>query len=510
MAQGRFAAPKKKKQPPFPFKKIALYLGITAAVLSAAVGGFFLIQAVTDPLDCRMAEGVSIGGLDVSGMKKGEAKKALTAALEETLMTQALTVTLPDESFSLSPAALEFEVDVSRAIRDAYAIGRKTSPEDTALGLNAYLTMNDAPIREALLYYANTYDTDLTAPSYSLEGSAPALETSSFDAAAPCQILYLTAGLPDYHLDQNAAFERISQAFDGAIGLAQANAYLVDFQYAPEALPDALDIDALFEEFCVAAADDSLSMETYQLIPGSYGYGFDLEQAKEAFSALAYGETFSVAMEYTEPEILGDEVYFRDVLGSCETKHSTNENRNTNLRLLCEALNGVIVEPGEELSYNETVGERTEEKGYKPAPAYSGNRLVDSVGGGVCQGSSTLYNCVLLADLEVVTRLCHGATVSYLPIGLDAAVNWGTTDFVFRNNWNFPVKIEAEVSDGYVKMKILGTDEKDYYIKMTSGYDDSNEGYITAVSYKNKYDKETDELISKEREAFSTYYTNIG
>jgi vancomycin resistance protein YoaR len=210
------------------------------------------------------------------------------------------------------------------------------------------------------------------------------------------------------------------------------------------------------------------------------------------------------------PEIYGEGVYFRNLLGSCETKHNTNENRNTNLRILCEALNGKIIQPGEEFSYNECLGERTEEKGYKPAPAYSGSRLVDSVGGGVCQGSSTLYNCVLLADLEVVTRLCHGATVSYLPIGLDAAVNWGTTDFVFRNNWNFPVKIEAEVSDGYVKMKILGTDEKDYYIKMTSGYDDSHDGYITAVSYKNKYSKETDELISKEREAFSTYYTNIG
>lgn len=508
MAKGRFAAQKKKM--PFPIKKAALIVGITAAILAAVIGGFFLIRAVTDPLDSRMAEGVSIGGLDVGGMKKGEAKKALTSALDETLLSQALTVILPDESFSLSPAALEFEVDISLAIQDAYAIGRKTFPEDTALGLSAYLTMNDAPIREALQYYANTYDTDLTAPSYTLTGDAPALETSSFDAEAPCQMLHLTAGLPDYHLDRDAAYDAICQAYDNAIGLAQSGAYQTEFHYEPEALPEALDIDALTKEYCVVAVDDSLSMETYQLIPGSYGYGFDASQAKTDFAKLDYGETLSMPMQYSEPEILGDEVYFRDVLGSCETKHSKNENRNTNLRLLCAALNGVIVEPGEELSYNETVGERTAEKGYKPAPAYSGNRLVDSIGGGVCQGSSTLYNCVLLADLEVVTRLCHGATVSYLPIGLDAAVNWGTTDFVFRNNWNFPVKIEAEVADGFVKMKILGTDEKDYYIKMTSGYDDSNDGYIMAVSYKNKYDKETDELISKEREAFSTYYTNIG
>ena len=145
-----------------------------------------------------------------------------------------------------------------------------------------------------------------------------------------------------------------------------------------------------------------------------------------------------------------------------------------------------------------------------PAPAYPGNRLTDAIGGGVCQGSSTLYNCVLLADLEVVARSCHGATVAYLPMGLDAAVNWGTTDFQFRNNFHFPVKIEAETTEDLVKMRILGTDEKDYYIKMTSSYDDSREDVIYAVSYKNKYSKATGELISKNREAFSTYYRNIG
>ena len=128
----------------------------------------------------------------------------------------------------------------------------------------------------------------------------------------------------------------------------------------------------------------------------------------------------------------------------------------------------------------------------------------------MCQGSSTLYNCVLLADLEVVARSCHGATIAYLPLGLDAAVNWGTTDFQFRNNFHFPVKIEAETTVDLVKMRILGTDEKDYYIEMTSGYDDSREDVIYAVSYKNKYSKETGELISKDREAFSTYYRNVG
>ena len=98
---------------------------------------------------------------------------------------------------------------------------------------------------------------------------------------------------------------------------------------------------------------------------------------------------------------------------------------------------------------NDVLGERTVERGYKPAPAYSGNRLVNSPGGGVCQGSTTLYNCVLLADLEVVFRACHGAKVGYVPLGLDCAINYLTTDFQFKNNFHFPIQIRAGMEDGY-------------------------------------------------------------
>ena len=106
-------------------------------------------------------------------------------------------------------------------------------------------------------------------------------------------------------------------------------------------------------------------------------------------------------------------------------------------------------------------------------------------------------------------RACHGASVSYVPPGLDATVNWGTTDFQFRNNFHFPIMIRAEVAEGYVKMQLLGTDEKDYYIKMEtrSGEDDLA---VYARSYRCRYSNDTDELLSRDFEAYSTYYKNIG
>lgn len=505
----------------FPKSKIGK-LCIVLLVLLAIVGGFFAVRTLSDPYGCRILDGVSIAGLDVGGMTQGEARKALKEAAEEVLTGQELVVCLPGASLSLSSADTCIRLDCRKAVKEAYAIGRTGTREERLsaaqavrddghqMGILPYLTYDTAYIQQALEAYARQYDTELTQPSCRLEGAMPDLSTDGHPEDAPCQTLLLTLGTPEAHLDVAAALEQIAGVYDRAFAAAAADGYRVTVEVIPDSVPREPDLDAIFDEFCIAPVDDTLDMQTYQLVPGSYGCRFDPEAARKLARDTAWGDTISIPMEYVEPDILGEEVYFRDVLGSCETKHNNNENRNTNLRLLCEALNGVVLEPGQEFSYNDTLGERTAEKGYKPAPAYSGNRLTDAIGGGVCQGSTTLYNCVLLADLEVVFRACHGAAVSYVPIGLDAAVNWGTTDFRFRNSSHFPIKITAEVSDGYVKMQILGTDEKDYYIKMTSGYGDSNEKVIYAVSYKCRYDKETDELISKEREAFSSYYRNIG
>ena len=489
------------------------YMKILLIVLGLliVVGGCFLLRLALDPYDNRMVENVSIGGLDVGGMTRREAREALKSAAEESLLSQPLSVELPEDTLSLSPVDAGLELNIRKAVNAAFKVGRtEETNADTVcdVGLLTYLTLDEAYIRGLLEAYAAQHNTDLTQSEYRLEGDMPALSTEN-GTAAPCQTLQITLGLPTAHLNVEDAYGSILSEYDKAIGEWQSETYGLNLEVPAAAVPEAPDLEAIYEELYIAPVNDSLDMEAYVPVAGSYGYRFDLEAAQKAVSAAEYGETVSIPMAYEEPEIIGEGVYFRDVLGSCETKHNTNENRNTNLRLLCAALDGVILQPGEEFSYNETVGERTAERGYKPAPAYSGTRLTDSIGGGVCQGSTTLYNCVLLADLEVVHRLCHGATVTYVPLGLDATVNWGTTDFKFRNNFHFPIKLQAEVADGYVKMKILGTDEKDYYIKMESRWSDDDVA-IYAVSYKCKYDKETDELISRDREAFSTYYKNIG
>ena len=486
-------------------KKLPVILAAVVAGMALLTGIVFGCQALFDPNDNLIYDGVTIGGLDVGGMTRREAREALKSSALETVLVEELTVELPKDSLVLRPYALGMELDVRGAVRTAFRYGRTEEEIVADIDLLPYLTLNEEAIRAAFQAYADTYDTDLTEHSYHMEGEMPELFTLSAAADIPCQTLQVTLGLPTSHLDVDAAVAAVMWEYDQAIGYCQEGTYGVTVDVPDAEIPASPDLEALYQEFYVAPENDSLDMENYGFVYGSYGYHFDMEAAARALATVGYGETVSIPMECIEPEIKGEGVYFRDVLGYCDTKHNTNENRNNNLRLLCAALDGVILQPGEDFSYNETVGERTTERGYLPAPAYSGKRLVDSVGGGVCQGSSTLYNCVLIADLEVTNRVCHGASINYLPLGLDATVNWGTTDFCFRNSANFPIMLKAEVSDGYVRMKILGTDEKDYYVKLEAR--SWTEGDVTyANSYMHKYSKETDELISTERIAHSTYY----
>ena len=476
--------------------------GIAALLVLILLAACFLFLRITDPFDCRIVQGVTIDGVQVGGMTKHEARKALQSAAEERLLSQPLTVILPEEVWNLNPA--ELELDIRKAVKDAYAIGRKQNSDERSLSLESYLSIPLESLRTRLEAYAQDYNTTFLPSEHYLVGDVPDLSEAGFDADAPCQQIVITIGVPESHLDVEAALTQIQNAYHQGIS-AEPGAYRVELSMVIDRLPDDPDWEAIHAKYTREAVNADVDMQSYTVTPAAYGQSFDLDAFRNRPAPTNWGQTISIPLYYQTPEILSDMVYFRDVLGSCETRHTDDENRNTNLRLVCEILDGYILQPGEEFSYNGVVGERTPERGFKTATAYSGTRVIKDFGGGVCQGSSTLYNCVLLADMEVTDRVCHGYTVGYLPIGLDAAVNWATkTDFKFRNNFHFPVQIKAKLEDGYMKMQILGVDEKDYYVEMRSGRSDE-EHRIYSNSYKYKYDKETGELISKELEARSSY-----
>ena len=149
------------------------------------------------------------------------------------------------------------------------------------------------------------------------------------------------------------------------------------------------------------------------------------------------------------------------MLATYSTKYDgANINRTNNLELACEKINDKIVLAGETFSYNKTLGARTIADGYKEAKVYENGEVVDGIGGGICQVSSTLYNSVLMANMEIIERKNHQFVTSYTPAGRDATVVYGQTDFKFKNTRTYAIKIKATCSNGIITISIYGIKEE--------------------------------------------------
>ena len=208
--------------------------------------------------------------------------------------------------------------------------------------------------------------------------------------------------------------------------------------------PDEIDVEKIRNEIYKEPQDAYITKNptTVNTHVNGVDFAVSIEEAKEIVSEDK--EEYVIPLKITIPEKklsdLGKEA-FPDELGTYTTRYDpTNKNRSNNLEISAEKINGTIIMPGETFSYNQTVGERTIKEGYKEAGAYAGGKVVQSVGGGICQTSSTLYNAALLANLEIVDRSNHQFLTSYVTASRDATVSWGSIDFQFKNNRTYPIK----------------------------------------------------------------------
>ena len=494
---------------------------ITAALLIA--GGLCVYGALFGSLfdDYLTMGDVSIAGVSLEGMTKREAKEALRqTAYTETPMV----ITVLETSVTLTPADTAIAPDMDRAVNGAFRSG-----STGVFDVTPYLNLDLAVVRGAADTLGTQYNKDLKQTVCAVEGQAPSLLLGEEDDDPNSMTLVLTLGTPALGLDVEVLYQQILDAYSTCTFTVTGQCSIMD--------PEMPDLDALYAQHAIAPVDAVMDMKTFDITPEIYGYGFDLENAKARLASAQYGQTLRFPFTRIIPEVTLESlkaILYRDVLGSCKTPYSgsDNNNRNTNLNLACQAINGKIIYPGQTFTYNYTLGERTAARGYKPAASYVNGKTVDTYGGGICQVSSTLYYCTLIANLEIVERWPHGYISSYIDPGMDASVSWNSGDFRFRNNTSYPIRIEAYRRNGYVYVQLVGTDEKDYYVKMSyktlsstkyetvyeeikeeenkQGYKDGQvlvtpyTGY-KVNTYKNKYSKATNELISSELEATSNY-----
>ncbi|MDO5715776.1 MAG: VanW family protein [Tissierellia bacterium] len=206
------------------------------------------------------------------------------------------------------------------------------------------------------------------------------------------------------------------------------------------------------------------------LYPEEIGQYLDLTETKEMLKDNIVPEkVFELPIYTKEAEIKS--AYFDGIdklIGEYTTDFSSSEkNRKSNIAIGAKFFNNILLKPGDILSFNKTVGEISEANGFKNAGVILNGEFDRGLGGGICQVSTTMYNAVIRADLEVVERYNHSRPIAYVPLGTDAAVVMDYKDLRFKNNTNHPIYIKTETDDREVTFKIFGNSkDRDYEVNI--------------------------------------------
>ncbi|MDD6307937.1 MAG: VanW family protein [Clostridia bacterium] len=399
----------------------------------------------------KVCRGVSVVGVSLSGLSAEKAEEKLRRELPEDVFNTPIHLSLGDVKKTVVPAdflaAYDYKGTVENALQYAHKgnyfsrIGAAMRTWFAKKKIPASISYDEAAYQDMLHTLLDDVGEKVT--EYSWE--------------AKDEKLIVTNGSPGLLPDEKS----VSDAILRTIGMGGTEKEIVFPKEHRE--PAALEADALYDEVYAEAADASYVIENGKVVlhPHVVGMRFDKEQAEKEIKAhKEYGETFEIPLEITQPEVTLEDIekkLFSEVIGEYETRFNAgDEGRTKNIVLASNKINGTILAPNEVFSYNTVVGERSYSEGFQTAKVYINGESVDGVGGGICQVSSTLFNAVVYANLEIVERVNHQLTVSYVPLGRDATVDYGNIDFRFRNNTDYPIKIVCSAENGTMYTAIYG------------------------------------------------------
>lgn len=508
---------KKSSSPIVPVLITAICILAIAAVICAIV--------ILTMNGSSVKANVSIMGIELKGMSQNEVIEAISAEFDRLYGSEPLVVEIEDHQLVLSATDSGLTLD-AQAAADAAIHYKQAGLKTVALDIAPYISINEHTLADKIDELALTLNSELTQTQYEVTGTAPeSLEAMDEEAS---QILHINKGTPGKKLDKDLIWEQVCLACSNG----QSN---ITYEL-PFSEPDPLDVQAIFDEYCSTAVTAEFEKDTFKPLGGTFGYGFDVAEVTAALDTADYGSSLEFPFQWTEPETTLEELnaqLFQDELGTYTATQYSDWRRQKNMRVACESIHNTILYPGDVFSFNGALGPRTPEKGYELGASYVGGKTVMEYGGGICQVSSSLYYCSLLADLQIVERDCHTYAPTYVPLSGDATVYWGGIDYKFKNNTPYPIRIEAIANGNSVTLRLMGTDTKDYYVKFKSVHlntyefkevfkemaPDNEDGYkdgdvITTpyTGYRSegwiiKYDKLTDQEISRTKVSSDLYHT---
>ncbi len=287
----------------------------------------------------------------------------------------------------------------------------------------------------------------------------------SYFVDTEAQVMHFVKGAGQMDIDPDKLFAAVEEALQG-----EETLLVFDQVEGKVEMPD---FQALYDELNVEPVDARFASDSFDVIPEVPGVTFDVKEARKLWLKAEPMEEILIPLKIVEPKVTAEMLkgnLFKDCLGSQTTSYGgSTRARVNNINLAVSKIDGVILMPGETFSYNGTVGERTYANGFQEAGAYSNGEVVQEVGGGICQVSSTLYCATLYARMTTVSRTSHYFRVTYLPPGQDATVSWDEPDFKFRNDRDYPVKIVAWCDNDNMELtiQIWGTDTDGIWVKLT-------------------------------------------
>lgn len=425
----------------------------------------------------NIVSGVFIKGVDVSGLSVEEATDKIKNYIVENTPENIILVH-NDYETSIPISALSVKFDVDSAVEQAYEIGKnsnifdnsfnalKTLISHTDIELNA--TLDEEQLKTALNDISTKLPDTVKESAYYIDGNNLIITNGSEGNVVNVDQMctYIKNGIFNFTLK------------DRSLDIATVSKQ-----------PSAINIDKIYEEIHKESVDAYFTQDPYAVYPSENGLDFAISVDEAKAMLQEEKDEYVIPLKVLYPNVttnmIGQEA-FPDLLSSFPTYYNTRDkDRTTNLILAANKINGTVVMPGEVFSYNTVVGERTIAAGYKEAPIYVNGQVEDGLGGGICQVTSTLYNAVVYANLEIVERSNHQFVPSYVTASRDATVVYGSIDFKFKNNRNYPIKILCSVSNGVVNFQIYGLKTADdYEVEISSRITSQNANYTNSEAYK--------------------------
>lgn len=495
-----------KKIPPKKKKIIIISICVVVAMILIFFGGIICINK----MNLNVYKNVYVLGIDMSGKTADEVSAILDKitliseteeksndelqndeivnSIKNKLDNRKIDIYQEKESiYTVVSGDIGFSIDVAKTVENVMTFGRnKNIFVNNFEILKAYFSRKDIEVA----YKCNEQKLDEICKNIELTLKNRFVD-DKYSIDHPNKKLVITRGITGNTINIQDEKEKILEYLCSGSTSVNDDSYSLQLTLINKR-PNSINIDDIYKELKKEPKDAYIDKESnpVKLVEEELGYDINLEEVKALLNLeenKQEGKEIEIPITVLQPKVkLADISYtlYKDKLAGYTTYFDPGQAaRANNLAIALNYLNGKVIMPGQIFSYNAAIGDTTVAKGYKAAATFKGGTVVQELGGGICQTTSTLYNVALMANLEIVERHQHGLPVGYVPPSRDATVYSPSLDFKFKNTRKYPVKIVTSFSNGgSLNISIFGTkEEKEYEVILSHKY-------LSTIPFTTKYE----------------------